>query len=240
MKKVYCKKCNFEFINTNKKICPKCGCINKVFVVSIEDHIKISDELDATVHDSQKNIKYEHINRNDSNISASISSDKNIMGLSIESKKRIDNFAEESDHTVSFVNIFNKINDSSYEIIEKVTEDYDYSDRTIKSEKDYPSKLYIQITHFDKEIIAKLGITKEFKDNRTIYQLLHNIRNAIKTKSRIDEDIKTHTILLLIIPCPIGQLSRKKIKMSKIQKFGFKEIWISPFHEVPFQINNLA
>jgi len=240
MKKVYCTNCNYEFTDHDQGNCPKCGCKYKAFVISIEDKIKFNDEIDAIGHDSQKNIQFEHINRSDENINASLSSDKNKMGFSIESKNRIDKFAEESDHANSFIKIFNEINNSSYDLVEKVAEDYDYPDRIMKSENNFPPKLYIQITHFDSDIIGKLGTMKEFKDKRTFDQLLDNIQKAIRVKSMVDDKIKTDTILLLIIPSPIGQLARQKIINSKIQKIGFREVWISPFHEVPFPIINVA
>jgi uncharacterized Zn finger protein (UPF0148 family) len=238
VKIVTCQKCSYRFNNENEVECPRCGHKYKHIEMSINEKIKLIDEISTISYDSKKNIKFENIQKRDNNIDAELSTNGINNQISVETNRKIDNFDEESKHALSFVNRYNEINNLNYTLTEKTEEDYDYSDRTITSVNDSPSELYIQITHFDHEIIAELGKENKYEGGITLIELHSYLVDTIIKKAKVDSSIRIKTILLLIRPTPIGQSIRQKIENMKFSKQGFREIWISTFHEKPFRIDN--
>ena len=237
-----CGKCDYvyaEDIHQNSPlVCPKCG--SKDITMIHKDVYRISDEVYGTSKDSEGNISGERINITDLNTNAVIATDcGQPTRLNINRERRVDGFVEEGNYTKSFVNAYNKFNNTKYKIRDKEFEDSDYADRIIFSGNE---NINVQIRHFDDEIVSEIGRKKQFTGQRLLQNFANSIKNAIEKKSLIDPELKKNTILLLIIPSPLGELRRQDILTEEFDFRGFKDVWIAPFgiREEPFGLTRKA
>jgi hypothetical protein len=134
------------------------------------------------------------------------------------------------------VSAFNERRGARYALVEKKVEDRDkFPDRELVSKRDDPNRLSVEITHFDASMAAVLGKCDPFDATRTSGELDVSIRGAIERKACIiDPREKQKTILLLIVPSPLGRALRSDLQGRKFDVKGFREVWISLFHEMPF------
>lgn len=72
---------------------------------------------------------------------------------------------------------------------------------------------------------------------RTAEDIVASTCNAIDDKANVDPRIKEKTILQLIAPAPLGMEIRQTVEKNLFDFKGFKEVWVSPFHEEPFPLN---
>lgn len=219
------------------KPCPKCGGERWSVTRNAEDKLTVYDELGAAVTNKQGELVAERIQKTDLNTSANLSADAGKPSkISVERKDRVGGFEEEGAAAEALANSYNKERKTSYRIEQKTKEDGDYADRVFTSSDDDPERLNVQIRHLDTEIIAGVGKQGAFDGDRTAADVAASIRGAIDDKANVDPKVKAETILQLMVPAPLGKGIRRAIEDSVFDRKGFKEIWISPFHEESFPL----
>jgi hypothetical protein len=218
--------------------CSGCGASN--FSVTIDFTEAVSpplEEFDATGRDSAGNIRAERISRTDGNTSSELESDAGRPArVSSKRSDRIEGFEEEAIAAEALVKEFNAKHKSIYRVKEKKKEDSDYADRIFESSYDDPATIDIQVRHFDTQMVAKINKFKEFNEQRTTEEFHTLISDSITAKAMIDPALKARAILLLQIPATLGVRIRTLIQRDTFDVKGFKEVWVSPFREEPFEI----
>ena len=150
--------------------------------------------------------------------------------------RRVEGFDEEGVVAKALATARNTKRGTRYIVQAKEKEDSDYADRVLISATDDPKKIDVQIRHFDTDVIAQLNKEGQFAGARGSVDLAEGITKAIVSKARIDVGTKSRAILLLQIPSAIGQMARKQLQRMSFDLKGFKEVWVSPFREEPFEL----
>ncbi len=203
----------------------------------LSETVGVSDETDGKLANEKGDIFSERIKKTDRNTTSEMSSDLTEPAeIKVSRENRVDGFEEEGVVAVGFIKSYNSAHGSNYKIGEKTSEDNDYADRVMISENDSPENLNIQIRHLDDVIIEHLGKNNQFEGQRNSGDVIKAIRDAIESKAKIDPVLKTKTILQLILPTPLGEMIRQDIENDTFDSKGFREVWVSPFHEDSFQI----
>lgn len=214
--------------------CANCGggAWKRTITIDVEDTLNISDELGAAARDQDGNLTAERIEKTDRNTSASLSSDRGKPSrIFVERQARVPNFVEEGRVAEAFTASYNKRCNTHYSVEPKPEEDSDYADRVLRSARDTPQKLNVQIRHLDAEIIADVGRQGKFSGERTVANLIDSIRESITAKAQIDQRLRAETILLLVIPAPLGIAIREGVESCQVDCQGFRDVWLAPFHE---------
>ena len=234
-----CSNCNYSVERRENDVilCPQCGSKRWVITMHVKDKVIFYDELGATLTNDEGDIVAERIQKTDLNTSANLTAD---MGkpskIAVERKERVTGFEEEGAAAEALLTSYNKLRNTSYKVEIKAEEDCDYADRIFTSPTDDPVRINIQISHLDPEIIADIGKHSAADALRTAEDVITSIRDAIDKKAKIDQALKANTILLLRFPAPLGEAARQSILATTYDCKGFKEIWISPFHEESFAL----
>jgi hypothetical protein len=217
--------------------CPQCDGERWKITMKFEDKIILYDELVATMTNKEGNIVAERIQKTDLNTSANLTTDAGQPSkVAVDRKGRVDGFEEEGVAAEALAKCYNKARGTNYIVQKKAEEDSDYADRVFLSESDNPRRINIQIRHLDAEIIAKIGRVGEFDGDRTPVDVIASIRHAIEDKANVDPAVKAQTILQLIVLAALGAGIRLAINSDTFDHKGFKEIWITPFHEDSFPL----
>jgi hypothetical protein len=239
-----CRNCGYSYQpckNDNVKSCPQCG--GECWDGSLQVSGGAYTELEVTALNNQGQIEGKRIKKTDLNTSANLSADLgNPSKISIVRKKRLDRvgkFEEEGAAAEALVDSFNKKHGTHYEVEKKCKEDSDYIDRAFVSKNDKRDRIYVQIRHLDTQIVAEVQKGLTFDGERTAADIILSIRDAIDAKADVDREIKPKTILQLMLLAPLGMGIRQAIEESRFDFKGFKEVWISPFHEESFPLNSL-
>lgn len=203
-----------------------------------EDKVTVYDEFSATATNEEGDIVAERIKKTDLNTSSNLTADLGKPSkISVERKERIRGFEEEDAAAQALRTSYNKLRKTNYQIEEKTEEDSDYADRVFTSQTDDPDRINIQIRHLDTKIIETIGKQGTVDAHRTAQEVITSIRDAIDVKANVDPRLKPKTILQLMLPAPLGKAIRQTIDATTLDCRGFKEIWISPFHEESFPLN---
>jgi DNA-directed RNA polymerase subunit RPC12/RpoP len=237
-----CVNCSFPFQRSRNQdsICPNCGQEHHVKHMEIENTLLLNQELSATTTDNNGAQKSERIQKADPNYNSSISSDKDKESqIIVERKTPIDGFRDEGLAAESLVNSYNLFHNTRYRVEPKPKEDYEIADRLFISEFDSPNKLPIQIRHLDDNIISNVGKNSVFNGGRTAEDVTYAINHAISKKMQIDQNTKAKSILLLILPSPLGLQIKSAIEYKEFAGGGYREVWVSPFREDCFPLNTL-
>ena len=204
----------------------------------VTDTLTLRDELAATVTNKQGQIAAERIQKTDLNTRATLAADFGTPAMiSVDRNEQVGGFEEERAAAEALVNSYNKGRNTSYEVEPKLEEDHNYADRVFVSLNDEPCRINIQMRHLDTEIIAGVGKHGTFKGNLAATDVVASIRDAIDDKAKVDPKLKAESILQLIVPAPFGTGIKKTIEGNIFDCKGFREIWISPFHEDSFPLN---
>ena len=194
-------------------------------------------EFEATAVHANGEVFAQRLEKTDGVTTASLNADADSPStLAVERTRRIKNFEDEGRVVASLAQAFNALYGTSYTVEEKPLEDSDYEDRVLLSGLDKPSSIIVQVRNLDEEMIAGLGKKRMFRGARTGDDLVAHIDAAIADKASVDAGLKSRTILLLWLPAPIGQLAKQAVQQHAFDRRGFREIWISPFHEDCFRL----
>jgi hypothetical protein len=217
--------------------CPRCGGERWSISKKLGDSFTLYDELEGRNTNKDGDIVAERVQKTDLNTSVDLTADIGKPSkVSVERKNRILGFEEEGAAAETLVNCYNKVRGTSYVVEEKPEEDSDYADRVFSSGSDNPNRVNIQIRHLDTEIIVGISKQGTFGGDRTPVDVIASIRAAIDDKAKVDPVVKRQTILLLQVPAALGVGIRRAIENCRFDHKGFKEIWISPFHEESFPL----
>lgn len=235
-----CENCGHTVQHTGPNAvapCPQCDGERWKITIKVEDTIPVYDEFDATATNKEGDIVAERIQKTDLNTSANLTTDAGQPSkVAVERKSRVDGFEEEGVAAEALAKCYNKARGTDYIVEKKAGEDSDYADRFFLSESDNPSRINIQIRHLDSEIIARIGRDGEFDGDRTPADVIASIRHAIEDKANVDPAVKAQTILQLMVPAALGACIRQAVHSDTFDHKGFKEIWISTFHEDSFPL----
>ena len=235
-----CVNCGYSVERRDNDVtaCPKCGGERWKIAMHLQDTLTMYDESGATTTNAEGDIVAERIQKTDLNTSANLTADRGKPSkISVERKRRVPGFEEEGAAAEVLVNSYNKLRKTSYHVDQKTAEDSDYPDRILRSENDKPAYINIQIRHLDTKIIAGIGKQGVVDADRTATDFVTLISGAIDDKANIDPQLKAKTILQLMLPAPLGEAIKQTIDENEFGCKGFKEIWISPFHEESFPLN---
>ena len=225
----------------NLKDCPKCGKANWLGKICVPDTATVIDEQNLQGTKTNNKLVLERVQKTDLNSSASVAVDAGKPSkITVKRKKRVEGFDEEAPAAEALANSYNKLRGTNYRVVPKLKEDNGSVDRELTSESSDPRKLNIQIRNLDSEIIASVGKQGDFDGERTAADIVRSICTAIKAKSNVDSKLKSETILQLIIPAPLGEGFRRTIETHAFEFRGYREVWISPFHEENFPLNSTS
>ncbi len=232
-----CGYCVERSSSDNVKRCPKCGSEKWLINIVVQDSARCYEEFGLTATNKQGQIVGERIQKTDLNTRADFSADLGKPSkIRVNRENRVVTFEEEGAAAVALIGCYNRIRCTNYKVEEKTQEDNDYADRVFISEKDQPIRMNVQIRHLDGEIIGTLGKYGMFDGDRITADVIASIQAAIDDKAIVDPELKAKTILQLILPSPLGTMMRQMIENNLLDFKGFKEIWISPFHEESFPL----
>jgi hypothetical protein len=218
--------------------CPQCGKRCCTINIEFEEQLQLFDEFAITATNQKGGIVAERSEKADGVTSARLSADDGTPSkISVQRSQRVRGFADEGSAVESLVKAFNVLKGTQYAVEEKTKEDSDFADRILVSEHDKPATINVQVRNLDTEIIAGLGKHGAFDGDRTTDDLITHIDDAIADKANIDRALKERTILLLAIPAAIGQKAKQELQEHGFEIKGFWEVWVSPFHEDCFRLN---
>lgn len=234
---VRCANCNQLVSEPIPPTCPRCGRETWAVAVGFAEAIKLREEFTVTGVNPQGQIGAERIHRQDEHTNASLTADAGTpTRIEVQRPKRVGGFEEEQSAAEALARAINTSKNSNYRVEKKELEDSDYADRVLVSAHDQPSGMNVQIRHLDPGMIASLGKTKEFVGTRSCAEIADHLRQAIDEKAKVDPGIKTKTILLLIAPAPLGQITKQELRQHQFDRSGFLEIWVAPFREAAFPL----
>lgn len=195
------------------------------------------DEFEMTATDKERGIVAERIAKKDKNTSANLATDAGHPSqITVARKRRVKGFVEEGQAVIGLAQAYNSLRGTHYCVEPKAQEDYGYADRVLLSVNDQPRRVNVQVRNLDTGIIADIGRQDQFHGHRAPNDLITLVREAIDDKARVDAATKGQTILLLIIPTPLGQIIRREVEKEPFDFGGFLDVWIAPFHEEPFAL----
>ena len=217
--------------------CPRCSTPLWNMKVQIGDCVSSSDEFTAEGTDRTGRLALERIDRMDANTRATLSSDLGQpSNVSIARSGPVDSFSEEGRAVEMLVQAYNQLHSGRYEVEPKDREDYKYADRCLTSEAGMPTRIPVQVRALDPVASASLGKNRSFQGLRTGADFARLIEEAVHEKALIDSELRATTLLLLVIPTPIGLLLREEIQQISFDKRGFKEVWICCLREECFRL----
>jgi hypothetical protein len=218
--------------------CTQCDSGRFLVTIDVQDEIQQYDELSVTARNRTGDIVGERHEKTDLNTSASVAHDVGSpTSVFVTRETRVRKVEEEGAATKSLVNAYNSLHSTSYAVVDKPDEDSDYPDRILRSKAAAEGELIVQVRHLDDEIIGTLGRKSIFKGNRTSGDIKDRIIAAVDDKALVDPLTKARTILLLILPTPLGTVNQENLQQHQFDFRGFKDIWIAPFHEKSFPLN---
>lgn len=93
----------------------------------------------------------------------------------------------------------------------------------------------IQITNLDFQLRASLGKDRFFH-KRNLDQLEKAVDTAIEGKKNVDRPLKAKTILLLIVPVPLGPQLRSRLLAHRVDSRGYLAVWAYGVGEAAFPL----
>lgn len=236
-KEKICSKCN-EPWDEERTSCSKCGFLVPAIKLNFEECIGVTDgTFDVMASDLNGRTVAERAHRESGSTSSSIATDLGEPSI-IHSKrtKREPGFSEEGVAATALAKAFNSKHGTQYRVEDKLEEDSDYQDRVLVSPVDKPTQIFVQVRHFDDELIASLGRIGEFQGIRNSADFAERIDRSIEKKSMVDPALKSRTTLLLQSPAPIGKMVRREIQRMTFDLRGFRGVWISALGEECFEL----
>jgi hypothetical protein len=207
------------------------------FDEEITETVTLTDGHDADFTSRDGRLAAVRTQKADSNNTAELSMDTGCSAyISATRLRRVDKFEAERGPVESLVKALNTDHATHYATKEKLKEDNDYADRVLMSAHDQPNEVIVQVCNLDPEIIAGLNRDGVFRGTRELDELAKLVRKAIGDKALVDPELKTKTILLLAVPVPLGKLVRQSLTQQECDTQGFREVWVSPFHEEAFHL----
>lgn len=235
-----CENCGFSLQHRDGHVtpCPKCGGERWGIRKHVEHPLAVCQELGAVSSNAEGEILAERIQKTDFNTSASVTADLGKPSrISVERRRPILGFEEEGAAVEALADPYNRLRKTDYLVEEKTEENFEYADRVLTSHNYKPARINVQIRNLDDEIIAGINKLGAVDVDRTASGIVALMSGAIEDKANIDPQLKAETILLLMLPAPLGEAIRQSIDRHEFGCKGFREIWISSFHEEPFPLN---
>ena len=238
--RLLCQCCRFVWppgSAASREPCPNCGGLTRTIDVEMTDHIQIRDEFECCSLRGDA-VEAERISKTDGNTDATLSANAgHPVQISLVRRERQRNMEAEGEAAASLANAYNKRSATDYAVQTKSEEDSDYPDRVLVSASGSHPQIIVQIRNLDDQMIATVGKTRKFDGSRNEAALRSAIATAIDAKAQVDARLKAQTLLLLMLPSPLGQLTRDMLLLAPFDICGFRGVWIAPFRESAFELH---
>jgi hypothetical protein len=245
----HCSDCGTTLKVEPRMPCPNCGSKKRTYGIALTATLHLLGELGVEARDAANNLKAEVATRTDGQKEGMMHVDwtggkETIQVHGSRSTRRIDKVKEENDCAEVFVRAINERDGRCYKVEAKKVEDSDFPDIWIRDDtlpKGHPEhRIGVQITHLDETQIAALGRYGSYDSALSVELLAKTVVDAIAKKQGYDKKEVSKTYLILITSYPIRQSLHNKIReairdLSPTNRY--RETWVVPFHEPPFQIS---
>ena len=223
----------------------------RVHIFHLRDHIRFFQGFDVDKADSTGPV-LEETYREDARRGGTIRMERTALGKRFQvsgtgrdgrkktrAEKQAAKLAEENDAAAAFASNWSERAGKVYVAEPKEVEKGDFPDVWMRQQSG-GELVGIELRNFDEDAIGQLEKAGQYSFERTVDEIVQNIRNAIDKKNgKVSPKSAARTILVLISPYPIRpslyEAIAEKVSSPPVNK-NFLETWVLPLKQKPFRV----